>query len=899
MAKNDIKFNIGLVVNGQSAVEITKKSIEETGKAANTATGSLGKMGDSLKNAGKYGEAFTKITESGKPLQRQLREIQKLLGEMEFNGMAGTEEFQRITQYAGQMSDAIGDARANVNYFANDTRQLQTVIGMFQGVAGALGVAQGALALFDADNKAFEETMKKVQGTIAVVTGLQAVANTVNKDSALILGVKNMQTKLATMWSARHGGAILAETAATKGATLATRMLNTVLKANPIGLVITAITALIGLFAVFSSKTEKAANDTGKLEDGSNDLSSALGRQMQAQDEAGKSAGELIGKYEVLRMKYLACKSDMEITQFIRNNADGFRSLGLNINNATDAMETFVKRAPQVRAALLQISVAKGMQKAMEDYTSQWATEQAKNPITLPSVGQGMRYKMSRTMSGYNKPSWMEEAGITDDMITNWEGSSQTAELNLQGLGRARDYVATQRAQQERARQNEFNEVTRQLMDSWMEAEEKAEEMASAAGINFSNGEFVGNTPSAKTPKASTPKTAAPKTAALKSQSAKTVKETVKKELTELQRLEEQRDEIARKLSNPALVEGERSNLEKQKREITEKIDFLRKWTADRKYVLDLPDNQIVIDFDGAFDVNKTDFEKNISKAIEDNDLTQSRPFKISERMSGWEGSQIANKKNVKSSADSSMDEVRELLDMGAIGREKAQELADAINMYLQVNGLKPIPVNFEVEEGIKKLEKMRDAFGPMSDLARGAGEAFKAFGDDTAAGIAQVGVALFDGIGKIISTVMANQALALSEGVAGAAKIPFPANIGAIATITGVILSTFAQIMSIAGSFATGGIVGGNSVSGDKLLARVNSGEMILNKPQQLRLFAMLNGTMPNLSRTGITPNLGTIRDNAGSNVSFTISGRNLVGVMSNETRISGKSGRRTNIKI
>ena len=76
MAKNDIKFNIGLVVNGQSAVEITKKSIEETGKAANTATGSLGKMGDSLKNAGKYGEAFTKITESGKPLQRQLREIQ-------------------------------------------------------------------------------------------------------------------------------------------------------------------------------------------------------------------------------------------------------------------------------------------------------------------------------------------------------------------------------------------------------------------------------------------------------------------------------------------------------------------------------------------------------------------------------------------------------------------------------------------------------------------------------------------------------------------------------------------------------------------------------------------------------------------------------------------------------
>jgi hypothetical protein len=35
---------------------------------------------------------------------------------------------------------------------------------------------------------------------------------------------------------------------------------------------------------------------------------------------------------------------------------------------------------------------------------------------------------------------------------------------------------------------------------------------------------------------------------------------------------------------------------------------------------------------------------------------------------------------------------------------------------------------------------------------------------------------------------------------------------------------------------------VGGNSFQGDKLLARVNSGEMILNKRQQASLFKQLN---------------------------------------------------------
>lgn len=42
---------------------------------------------------------------------------------------------------------------------------------------------------------------------------------------------------------------------------------------------------------------------------------------------------------------------------------------------------------------------------------------------------------------------------------------------------------------------------------------------------------------------------------------------------------------------------------------------------------------------------------------------------------------------------------------------------------------------------------------------------------------------------------------------------------------------------------FADGGIVGGNSYQGDKLLTRVNSGEMVLNRNQQYRLFRFING--------------------------------------------------------
>jgi hypothetical protein len=68
---------------------------------------------------------------------------------------------------------------------------------------------------------------------------------------------------------------------------------------------------------------------------------------------------------------------------------------------------------------------------------------------------------------------------------------------------------------------------------------------------------------------------------------------------------------------------------------------------------------------------------------------------------------------------------------------------------------------------------------------------------------------------------------------------------------------------------FESGGIVGGNSFSGDNIPIRVNSGEMILNKNQQGNLFKMINGG-----------------NGGGGNVTFRIEGDALVGVLNNYNR-------------
>ena len=111
------------------------------------------------------------------------------------------------------------------------------------------------------------------------------------------------------------------------------------------------------------------------------------------------------------------------------------------------------------------------------------------------------------------------------------------------------------------------------------------------------------------------------------------------------------------------------------------------------------------------------------------------------------------------------------------------------------------------------------------------------------------------------------NASAKASEAVAGAtasgAKLAFPWNLAAIAVGVATVLAALTGGKNI--KFANGGIVGGNSYSGDNQLARVNSGEMILNRGQQSKLFKMINS------------------GGMGGKVEFEIRGDRLKGVLKN----------------
>lgn len=132
----------------------------------------------------------------------------------------------------------------------------------------------------------------------------------------------------------------------------------------------------------------------------------------------------------------------------------------------------------------------------------------------------------------------------------------------------------------------------------------------------------------------------------------------------------------------------------------------------------------------------------------------------------------------------------------------------------------------------LQSIEDMNSALSSTGEIFGSLGGVMASFGND-------MGAWMMQSLGNVAQMIVQLQSLATANGVASASKLPFPANIAGIATV----VATIASIFSSLPKFAEGGIVGGSSYFGDKLLARVNSGEMILNQGQQARLLAMTNG--------------------------------------------------------
>lgn len=859
-----------------------------------TIQGVKAELSDTEKKAAKLDlikKEFDRIKESSMPLKRQLRQVKALLGEMNMQGLDKNDLFKSMTQQAGEMSDAIGDANQAVATFANDTMNLEASAQALQLVAGGASLVTGAMGLLGVEDEKVQQAMLKVQSAISLVNGVTAIANVLNKDSILMLRIKKIMMDANTASTATNTVAEGANAAATGISTVARNAWNVTVAIGKAllgdfsGLVLVAAAGLVTYALCTDDSTDSQEKHNKAVSDG----------QKIEQDYSKKvssSTGELVGKYQVLRREWLSLKTTAEKTKWIENNQSAMDGLGLSVNNLSDAENVFVSNTSRVVAALEARAKAEAAQQALVDTYKKYYEQKNRHDTST-----GDYYYKVKAGDKINQDE-AKAAGLGKGDGSGW--SSYT--LSKQGAAKVNAYRSRQAVNKRNQRNNKLDTDLKKDTDFYTDIIVDNTEIANKTlkgGKHTSKHTGKGGGHTTKTTPKTTTKT--DKTEVFDPSSLKGLEQHLSKLQEEQGKLNPLNTESVEKYKNA--IEETKKKIEQTKIklgiEVDEKadknsLDALEdklKELEDKRTKIDVDDTDSVAKINADIDVMKKDIEKKkVKLGIE---VEKSEPtIKAEKESDNYKQGSNEDKRLSYNNAQTKVSTMKQDFEIGIICKDEFDSQLKELNSQLEDLGLQKIDLEVDDDGTIvdtsDRLKELKETLANVTQSMSGeCGQMVEQFaqlaeilGDENAdsatkaaAGLVTMGEALQkiggDGMVAKVGAVMAaigQIILGFATASAQAASLgPF----GWLAFV-GAGLATVATTISTLKGFAEGGIIEGASHTGDKVLARVNAGEMVLNKRQQSNLFNLLDGN-------GIGQNTN------GGKVEFVIKGSALKGVLNN----------------
>lgn len=182
-------------------------------------------------------------------------------------------------------------------------------------------------------------------------------------------------------------------------------------------------------------------------------------------------------------------------------------------------------------------------------------------------------------------------------------------------------------------------------------------------------------------------------------------------------------------------------------------------------------------------------------------------------------------------------------------------------------------PKKWDLSSNIEQTLQLGNAISSMTNSLNIGGNSWVSYGANIISAVAASIPAILALTTTKEAEAQANTKVAVTGAAASVSSIPVVGWIMAGAAVASVIAA-----MASMPKFATGGIVSGGSVSGDKIPALLNSGEMVLNTRQQANLFNQLDRQSGNNQSVG------------GGIVEFKIKGDYLQGILNKTSKKSNR---------
>lgn len=841
------------------------------------------------------------------------------------------ESLRAIGPLTGQLADKFNE---NISSMKDSAGTIDEAFStMSSSGAASFQMMKNKLAEFtDGITSAMNSLMPVLNMTAQVGSGIIAITtlSTAVKKLAqahLVLKVRTIASNAASvMWSAtsvRMNAIVRVMSANFRGAAVSA----TTLKLAMQGLLIStgvgiAVVALTEAISAFCSKSSEAKGKASEQAEAMKEMNSAAEEVKNAYDSTLKSTySELMSKYDKLKDGWKSLSTEQQKVQWIRDNKDAFGELGLKISGLSDAENIFSGNTQNIVASFeRRAKAAAYAAKLVELYKQQ---------LDLKKRSESVDKAINNATADFRKdPTFRDSGAYAKEEEKRRTGiAAVAADLKHGGDGNIEKL------------KRDLNDVNTEI-DEAKDALQtlKKEDPAKAVNIPAVNtANTATNTPSAVEPKTYIEKLQAQLSAAQKTKdNALNIEARVEAD-AKVKKIQAQIDEATKgKVSIEAateptyIVAGSAADKRKSYSNAQQRIGNIRQdydsglidKASAQKAIADINDQLSALGLKPIEVHFKTPIEElqeqlqNAQRSLDEATTIEAKvkaSAKIAEIQAEIdratkgkvsiaaevepeyiEQGSVADKRQSYSNAQQKASRIQSDFEIGIIGKDDAMKQLEDLDAELTQLGLKPLKIDIktsDIDDAKKKMEGACSAASAMGSSLSSLGNAI---------GVPELNVA----------GVLAQSIAVMTEGfataTAQAATLGPWAWIGFAATGIAQLAAMISAMKNLNG-FASGGVVGGGSTFGDRKFARVNSGEMILTKWQQARLFQMINTPRytPPIFTQRTLPDMQTAQTSRqsidGIRLEIGIKGKTrgteLEQTISNVRRIAAKSGRRSNL--
>ena len=300
------------------------KKINENKEALKGMTNEVSKQKD---NVGNYVSAWDMVVSGQLDLRRAMKLTRDELASLEAmqeSGVQLSEEqakrYRELNLAMGAMSDLQGDIAARTKVLADDYRQMTFAMEGIKLGVNIMTSLQAITALVGDKNEELAKVMAKIVAVQQILNTVSQIQKSLNKDSVIMTNLRIIATRdLAT--------ATKRQVVETKAAAAAQKVLNGVMSATG-GVVAVAIGAVMLAYSKLKEYFE-----------------GIFAFQKEINEKVAEGSAEAISNFKILQVQFKELRTEGEKTQWIQDNADKFKELGLNINDVNDAEMALIKNA--------------------------------------------------------------------------------------------------------------------------------------------------------------------------------------------------------------------------------------------------------------------------------------------------------------------------------------------------------------------------------------------------------------------------------------------------------------------------------------------------------------------------------------------------------------------------